>query len=145
MSRFNQANTLQKAISKNGNVQFQKSLKQQAYDLVVNSLYGRDTFYESTSDKAVRLHKIVAELVANGEEVFLANLMMFARNEMHIRNMPVLGTMLLIGELYGQKRTFPNTRNLVSEVVQRVDQITDMLALMSTKTKNANGPKTWSI
>lgn len=135
MSKFNKASTQPKVYSANGNLQFAKDEKQQAYELVINSLYGRDTAYESTDEKTVRLNNIVKSLVAKGELDFLANLMVFARTEMHIRNMPIVGTIALINSLYTSGVNWVGTRKLVSEVVQRADQITDMLALMNSKAK----------
>lgn len=135
MSVFNKANEMAKMYSANGNLQAVKSEKQQAYELVINSMYGRDTMYETTDTKVSRLRDIVSSLVAKGEFDFLANLMVFARTEMHMRNMPILGTLFFIEALYNQRIKWPGTRTLVSRVIQRADQITDVLALIGTKSK----------
>jgi len=135
MSKFNQANTSPKALSANGNLQYVKPEKQQLYELVVNTLYGRDTYYESTDDKAKRLSTIVTKLVADGELDFLANLAVHARHEMNVRNMPVMLVDQTVKALKNQGKNFAGTRTLVSQVVGRVDQITDLLALLGTKTK----------
>lgn len=135
MSQFNKATKVQLATSKNGNLQYAKSVKQQAYELVVNSMYGRDTFYESSDAKVVRFRNILSYIVNNGELDFIANLLVFARNEMNMRNMPIMGLSIFIDELRKQHKTFKYIRKLVPEIVKRVDQITDMLALLSSKTK----------
>lgn len=135
MSKFNKAKTLPKVASANGNMQFLKSAKQQLLELVLNTLYGRDSFYESTDDKAKRTKQLIKQLVAENELDFIANLLVFARAEMSIRNMPILGTLYFLDELRTQGVRFPGARTLVSSVVQRVDQITDLLALIETKAK----------
>jgi hypothetical protein len=135
MSKFNQANTLAKAFSANGNLQYVKPEKEQLYELVVNTLYGRDTFYETTDAKAQRLSALVAKLVASNEFNFLANLAVHARHEMNVRNMPVMLVDQTVKALKAQGKNFAGTRTLVSQVVGRVDQITDLLALLGDKAK----------
>lgn len=135
MTQFNKSNKTQLQYSKNGNLQYAKSVKQQAYELVVNSLYGCDTFYESSDEKVVRMREVFSQLVSKGELDFLANLLVFARTEMHMRNMPIMGLSIFIDELRNQHRAFKGVRKLVPEVVQRVDQITDLLALLPSKAK----------
>lgn len=135
MTQFNKA---EKAIiaqdfSANGNLQDVKSTEQQFYELVVNTLYGRDSFYESTDDKAARLGALVATLVARGKYDFVANMLLFARTEMNIRNMPILGTVEFTKALRDRKAHYPKLRSLISDVTRRVDQITDMLALTISK------------
>lgn len=131
MSKFNPKATsnIQKDYSANGNLQDVKGLEQQAYELVVNTLYGRDSFYESTDQKAARLNDVIEALVAKGKVDFVANLLAYARNEMHIRNMPVMGLKAFDAALRKSNRKFDKMRQLTTDVVKRVDQITDTLSL----------------
>jgi len=133
MSKFNKV--LSKPLSANGNPQYAKSEKEQLYELVVNTLYGRDTFYETTDEKAVRLHSLVNTLVNKSELDFLANLAVYARYDMNMRNMPIMLVDAFIKSLKAKTTEFAGTRLLVKEVVGRVDQITDLLALLGDKTK----------
>lgn len=142
MSKFNPkaASTIERGYSANGNLQDVKSVEQQAYELVVNTLYGRDSFYESTDAKAARMADLFDKLVAKGKVDFVANLLDYARNEMHIRNMPIMGLKVFSDALHSHNRPFSKMRNLTTNVVKRADQITDALALFVGKTSKAHLP-----
>ena len=131
MSQFNPkaVSSIKKTLSANGNLQDVKNLEQQAVELLFNTLYGRDSFYESTDEKATRLNQVIADLVRKGKVDFVANLLLFARSEMHIRNMPIMGLKAFSDVLRKQNRPFAGMRSLTANVIQRVDQITDTLAL----------------
>lgn len=142
MSQFNPkaTSTIERGYSANGNLQDVKSVEQQAYELVVNTLYGRDSFYESTDEKAARMADLFNKLVAKGKVDFIANLLDYARNEMHIRNMPLMGLKMFSDALHSNNRSFGKMRNLTTNVVKRADQITDALALFVGKTSKAHLP-----
>lgn len=131
MSRFNpkSVSTVTQAYSANGNLQDVKSLEQQAVEILFNTLYGRDSFYESTDEKAQRLEAVVNALVAKGKLDFVANLLLFARSEMNVRNMPVMGLKAFSKAIHNNGVSFSKLRRVTSDVIQRADQITDTLAL----------------
>jgi len=142
MSKFNPkaSSTIEQDYSANGNLQDVKGIEQQAYELIVNTLYGRDSFYESTNEKVVRMNQLFTQLVAKGKVDFIANLLDYARNEMHIRNMPITGIKAFSDALRTNNASFSNMRNLTTNVVKRADQITDALALFIGKTSKAHLP-----
>jgi hypothetical protein len=142
MSKFNPkaVSNIEQGFSTNGNLQDVKSVEQQAYELVVNTLYGRDSFYETTDAKAARMNDLFDKLVAKGKVDFVANLLAYARNEMHIRNMPVMGLKAFGDALHNHGKHFTHLRDLTTDVVKRADQITDTLALFIGEKGKAHLP-----
>jgi len=116
-------------VSYNGNPQDVKNAEQQLYELVVTSLYGKDTYYESNDERLVRLEQAVSAAVAKGNLDFIANSIVHARTVMNIRSMPVVLTVLFAKALREQGKNYPQLRQVVCDVIQRADQITDMYAV----------------
>lgn len=135
MSKFNQAvkPVIEKAVSANGNVQDAKSVEQQFYELTVNTLYGKDQFYATSSELAARFSSLINALVAKGKLDYVANMFLYARTEMSIRNMPIFGLVKFANAIRSNGVTYPKLRQLVKDVVRRADQITDVLALSLTE------------
>lgn len=83
----------QLGVSKNGNVQYKKDSLQRLFEIVVGSLYGKDSFYESGNARVVRAKATLAEVVRDhglcGIE-FAARSIVFARTKMHLRTMPIV-------------------------------------------------------
>ena len=138
MSKFNQAPraVVEKTFSANGNLQDVKSAEQQFYELTVNTLYGKDAFYATSSELEQRFVKLINEIVAKGNLNYVANMFLYARTEMNIRNMPILGVVKFANAIRSSGATFPKLRQLVKDVIQRADQITDVLALSITEFGN---------
>ena len=135
MSQFNKAlkAKIEQAVSANGNVQDAKSAEQQFYELTVNTLYGKDQFYATSSELAERFSRLIVELVSAGKLDYVANMFLYARTEMAIRNMPIFGLVKFAAAIRSSGKAFPKLRQLVNDVIGRVDQITDVLALSLTE------------
>lgn len=129
MSNLNQKNTSKKGVSYNGNVQELKNAEQQLYDITVMTLYGKDSFYESVDDRLVRLEQAVNAVVAKGNLDFIANTIIHARTAMNIRSLPIVLTVLFAKALREQNKSYGQLRHVVRDVIQRVDQITDLYAV----------------
>ncbi len=88
-----------------------------------------DNFYEKAADNLKR----IIELIQKNDAVFVAKLAVYAREYMHLRSIPLV----LVTELAKQH----NGDNLISavtaRVVQRADEITELLALYA----QSNGRK----
>ncbi len=143
------------AVSYNGNVQFAKGPEQDLFEIAVSTLYGNDTYYESSNDKVTRLRALVDKLVAAGKSEYVANVAVFARKTMLIRTMPIV----LIVELARSIRDFnaaldaqvvalkasgatkssllavearyvkvDGLKNAINTIIERVDGITEMYA-----------------
>lgn len=138
MSKLNQKNTKRSlgrvATSHNGNVQEAKTHAQQLYEIITLTLYGNnDAYYESETTIVKRLRAALTACVKANDLDFVANAIVHARTAMHIRTMPLMLTVMFAKELRAQKKTYANMRTLVSDVIQRADQITDMLAFSLTE------------
>lgn len=115
-------------LSYNGNLQFKKGPEQELVELAVSTLYGNDTFYETTAEKAKRLRDAVEALVRANKQEFVANVAVFARREMFIRTMPIVLIVELAAALRAHNKTLPGLKNAVVAVCERTDALTEMYA-----------------
>lgn len=127
-ARGNRFANVPKTLSYEGNIQFVKTAESQLYELAVMSLYGKDAFYESTSDKLQRLQELVNEIVDNGNLDFIANTIVHARTIMNVRTMPIVLTVEFAAALQRAGKLYPYLRTVVRDVIQRADQLADMYA-----------------
>jgi len=89
------------------------------YTTVVTTMGTEDKFYESGDDRVRR----IADLVRKVDAGFVAQLAVYAREEMHLRSVP----MLLLVELANCHRGDSLVSRAVSRTVQRADEITELL------------------
>ncbi|RWZ87240.1 MAG: TROVE domain-containing protein [Hydrotalea sp. AMD] len=123
---------LEIGVSANGNLQFKKEPLQHLYEIVVSTLFGKDTYYQ-TSDQLVKNMIVeVDQAVKMGALDFVANLAIHARTEMNIRTMPVVLVVQFANSLRKHGKVYPQMRQLVCDVIQRADQINDLYAYALT-------------
>jgi 60 kDa SS-A/Ro ribonucleoprotein len=79
-----------------------------------------DQFYENATDKLQRLR----ELIAKNDAEFVAKLAVYAREQMYLRSVPLVVTV----ELAKQQSGNSIVSKLANRVVQRADEITELLA-----------------
>jgi 60 kDa SS-A/Ro ribonucleoprotein len=77
-------------------------------------------FYETTADKLKRLR----ELIAKNDASYVAKLAVYAREQMHLRSIPLVLTVELAKQQSGNNLV----SRLTAKVVQRADEITELLA-----------------
>lgn len=116
------------AISHNGNPQYFHEDLFSLYNLIVSHFFGKDSFYESNDQRLVQLQQLTNKLVLADKLDFIANAIINARTKMHMRTMPLFLTVVFAKALRSHNKSFPKMRELVSDVIQRADQITDMYA-----------------
>ncbi|MBC7893318.1 MAG: TROVE domain-containing protein, partial [Sphingobacteriaceae bacterium] len=90
------------------------------YSAVVTASLSGNQFYEKESEKLTRIR----ELVAKADPRFVAQLAVYARQQMHLRSIPLV----LAVELARIHRGDDLVGRLVARVVQRADEITELLA-----------------
>lgn len=133
MSKINQSGISKNnglKMSGNGNLQHAKNAEQILYEIAVTSLYGKEqNFYESENATVKRLEDAVKIVVASGNLDYIANVIIHARVNMNIRTMPLMLTGLFAKALREQNKTYPQLRRLVCDVIQRADQINDMVSV----------------
>lgn len=125
-------------FSYEGNLQARKNEKQELFELTVASMYGNDSFYESTDTKAKRLESAVNKLVKQDELNFVANTVVYARSVMNMRSMPIMLAVLFTKALRDNDKNFPYTRSMITDVIQRADQINDTYAVALAVFGNKN-------
>jgi 60 kDa SS-A/Ro ribonucleoprotein len=131
-----------KDYSKNGNLQAVKSPEQILFETLVSTLYGNDSYYESSNDKVKRMIKALNQVVSThglkGARYAL-NVARFAREEMFIRTMPIVMTVELAKILRDKNLQLDGFKAAVSYLIQRADELTDMyayaLTIFGSKTK----------
>lgn len=158
------------AVSANGNLQFKKEPLQMLYELVVQTMIGRDGQLKSASALMSGIKQNVRLAVEQGSYDFIANLAIHARMEMNVRTAPIVVVVEfakalsdkrapIVKELDALKAdlerelklerksrivglhsriqeaearlaelSYGNMRQLVCDVIQRADQITDLYA-----------------
>ena len=89
------------------------------YTTVVTTMGTENKFYESGDNRVRR----IADLVRKVDPGFVASLAIYAREEMHLRSVPLL----LLVELAQCHRDDSLVSRAVSRVVQRADEITELL------------------
>jgi hypothetical protein len=92
-----------------------------------------DQFYEKADTRLQRLR----ELVAQNDPVFVAQLAVYARESLYLRSVPLV----LCVELARLHRGDNLVSRLVARVVQRPDEITELLAFYA-QANGRSGPKT---
>lgn len=91
-----------------------------------------DTFYEKSNDRLAR----IVELMKKNDPEFVAKLAVYARNKMYMRSVP----MVLAVELAKQNSGNALVSKTVKGVVQRADEITELLAYYQLANARS-GPK----
>jgi hypothetical protein len=131
MSKLNQLlkQKINSDYSANGNLQVVKSEEQTFFETVVGHMYGKDRFYTSNEDVAKRMSADISALVRKGKTDYVANVILYARTTALMRSMPILATVYFAKALREANKPFPQLRSLVSSVIQRADQVTDMYAV----------------
>ncbi|HLP21369.1 MAG TPA: TROVE domain-containing protein [Chitinophagales bacterium] len=79
-----------------------------------------DSFYEKADDRLLRIRKLIAQ----NDAAFVAKLAVYAREEMYLRSVP-LALAVELAKTSGGKTEVSKT---VARVVQRADEITELLA-----------------
>jgi len=92
-----------------------------------------DQFYEKADTRLARLR----ELIAQNEPLFVARLAVYAREKLHLRSVPLVLTV----ELARLHRGDNLVSRLVARVVQRADEITELLAFyaLANERQGTNG------
>lgn len=119
MSKFNQTNTI-KTTNKSGHIAYAMPDKAKLVTQVITSMYGEAKFYGDTTNEMIK----TANAVLEKEPKFVANLARYARKEMHLRSVSHALTALVAHNV----KSKPYIKEVVADVVERADDITEILA-----------------
>lgn len=119
MSKFNQTATV-KTTNKSGHAAYAMADKAKLVTQVLTSFFNEGKYYGDNSNELIQ----TAQAVIKQSPGFVANLARYARKEMHLRSVSHALTSLIAHETEGK----PYTRVVVGDVVERPDDITEILA-----------------
>lgn len=121
MSKFNQSNVgKNKTTNKSGHVAYAMSNKSKLVTQVLTSFFREKKFYGDTTDDLID----TANAVIKEDPHFVANLARYARKEMHLRSVSHALSALIAHNVESK----PFIKQVVSDVVERADDITEILA-----------------
>lgn len=119
---FNIRNKAKKVIIAEGQKSFALTPQLELYTAAVTAAFS-DQFYEKSQEKLERLRA----LIAKNDAVFVAKLAVYIREKMYLRSVP----MVLAVELAKKHSGDGLVRQLTNRVVQRADEIAELLAYYS--------------
>jgi 60 kDa SS-A/Ro ribonucleoprotein len=117
--KFNFINKTKKVVNYEGATAFVLTKELELYTAVATAGLS-DQFYEKERDKLQR----IIELIAKNDAVFVAKLAVYVREQMYLRSIPLVLTV----ELAKLHRGDDLVSKLAARVVQRADEITELLA-----------------
>jgi hypothetical protein len=117
--KFNTKTSSNETLNYEGAKAYKMNPALELYATVVTSALS-DNFYEKSGDRLTRLR----ELIAKNKPEFVAKLAVYAREKMYLRSIPLV----LAVELAKIHNGDNLISRLVSRVVQRADEITELLA-----------------
>lgn len=121
MSKFNQTTTgVNLTQNKSGHTAYKMEDKAKLVTQVLTTFFNEKKYYGDTSSDLMK----TASLVAKADPKFVANLARYARKEMHLRSVSHALTALVAYEV----ETKPFIKEVVEDVVERADDITEILA-----------------
>ena len=126
MAQFNAKTKAKTTLNHEGAKAFVLTPELELYTLVVTSMFS-DKFYESKDDRVARLRKLITKV----EPEFVAKLAVYAREKMYLRSIPLVLAVELAKVHNGDRLV----STLVTRIIQRVDELTEILAYY----KKANG------
>lgn len=121
MSKFNLGNSkTNKTYNNEGAVAYRMSDKEKLVTQVLTSLFNENKFYGDNSKAILATTRSVTKSDAG----FVANLCVFARNEMHLRTI----SHVLVAELAKSEEGKDYVRRVLNKIVERPDDMTELLA-----------------
>jgi 60 kDa SS-A/Ro ribonucleoprotein len=121
MSKFNQvAANRNLTVNSDGAVAYKMGDKEKLITQVLTSLFNETKFYGDNSEDILQTVKSVI----GHDAKFVANLCIYARNEMHLRTI----SHVLVRELARHEKGKQYVRKVLNKIVERADDMTEILA-----------------
>lgn len=127
---FTSKETSQEVLNYESAVAYKMTPEMELYTAVVTASLS-NTFYEKENDRLTRIVELISEVAP----LFVAQLAVYTRQKMHLRSV----SMVLIAELAKITNGDSLVRNAIQQVVQRADEITELLAyyqMTNARTEN---------
>lgn len=121
MSKFNKSVVgTNKTTNKSGHIAYAMADKPKLVTQVLTSFFGENKYYGDTTNDLI----VTANAVLKSDPKFVANLARYARKEMHLRSVSHALTALIAYNVESK----PYIKEVVADVVERADDITEILA-----------------
>lgn len=121
MSKFNKSVVgTNKTTNKSGYIAYAMADKPKLVTQVLTSFFGENKYYGDTTNDLIE----TANAVLKSDPKFVANLTRYARKEMHLRSVAHALTSLIAYNIESK----PYIKEVVADVVERADDITEILA-----------------
>lgn len=139
MAKFNKPQTTERqmiehpdaVMNKEGGLSFSVDPLTELYTRVATCLVGEPKFYESAEFADQELIRATHEVLATHPE-FVLQLAVYCREKMHLRSVPLV----LCAEYANiAPGTVPNARKYISRVIQRPDEISEIIAYQFERNK----------
>jgi len=125
-------NELTKTTSFEGATAYVQKPEVELVRLVLTSMFGEDSFYESGDDKSNRLSSLVDSCVKTNKEEFVAKLAVYARNKMYMRTISIALIVELAKSLRKYNKTLPTLRSAVCKTISRADELAEIYSYALT-------------
>ena len=141
--QFNKKNTISETLeSRNdattnfeGGIAFTVEPKMELFLRSSSAMIGSPKYYvgaeQSTNELIALIHK-----VGENDPEFVLKLALYARENLYLRSLPVF----MVVELINHVKDIPNAQHWVASVIQRADEITEMLSYQFAINKRENKP-----
>lgn len=147
--KFNETSNVQKAVrnhpdattNESGGLAYKSNPCSELYKRVMTYMVSEPKFYVSAGAEMTQMQSLIAQ-VAKIDPEFILKLAAFARQEMYLRSAPVF----LLVEACQYNECKPFIRRYTPAIIQRADEITEVLAYWTQKYGNiGNRSKTGSL
>jgi hypothetical protein len=137
MAKFNKPKTIKEkleghaTVTKNlaGGLAFKPNAELDLILRAVTSLMGKNKYYQSGAASDRELDEAITTVLVKNPE-YILKLALFCRTEMYLRSLPVW----LLARYATSGANLPNVRHYVGDVVQRADEIPELLAAVTSIT-----------
>lgn len=118
-----------------GGLAYRPGLKTQLMKMIASSMVNENKFYSSGNDHDKKIIELI-HTIAKEDPEFILKLAVFSREVLNLRSAPVM----LLGEYANSEGVgVPKSRQYVARTIQRVDEITELLAYQLKR--NAASPR----
>lgn len=141
--QFNKKNTISETLESRkdattnfeGGIAFTVEPKMELFLRSSSAMIGSPKYYvgaeQSTNELIALIHK-----VGENDPEFVLKLALYARENLYLRSLPVF----MVVELINHVKDIPNAQHWVASVIQRADEITEMLSYQFAINKRENKP-----
>lgn len=142
--QFNEKNTIAKTLESRkdattnfeGGIAFSVDPKMELFLRSSSAMIGSPKYYVDADKSTNELIDLIHKVGENDPE-FVLKLALYARENLYLRSLPVF----MVVELINHVKDIPNAQHWVASVIQRADEITEMLSYQFSVNKRESKPE----